>query len=639
MKSWLPIYGLAVCSIIILCYLYFVKRDVEPFASSVPVSNITTSTDEIFLMATQNDKSPIDLYTSYNPTNWYDYTQDGYTHAEAQRICESVGATLADLTSTTLPTTTSSTPTTVSNPSLQTALDLSGHWCAAGWTKGSSTIAYFPVNDTKSRNKCSISHADIITSTDCADPASGKFCVPTRKGFGKYKPSNGKAFAICMGPKPSNPTAAVNYFNQSSYSMYSDDLIAYLTTGQDPTNTYQTDIFPVQFTPSQAFKALANTSFIPQNARQWLVRNYQVVANVLTPPSGESVAINEPKLLLQAPDNEATKTAWSTSSVEQSCIRLQAVYNVMHTQLTTLTTLFSDLSGVVQKMTNAKGENALLQTTVTQVCIEAAPGTLKNSACNRLLTLDYDLFYRNTSNDPYTQTNLITNLESLNLALRVRECEIQQALGSLQQILMVFSTTPTCVTTLATLIDEHGDNMIPRITISAGSIVQSNGSLKDTRGKTVAPPATVAVTGQVVAGSIVRADGSIINSTQTTVVAPPGTVLMSGKRQISCNVLFNNDGTVWDGNGSTPIDGAAPNTAFKIGRDIPYNSVESLKIKLEEISPFFTGEQYASLANTVINQLSLTVRTPLPTEYSFVEQITTAINDSLKLITTTLQKT
>jgi hypothetical protein len=628
MKSWLPIYGLAVSCIIILCYLYFAKRYVEPFASSVPVSNISKPTDEIFLMARQN---PIETFTSYKATNWYRYTQDGFTYEDAQKVCESVDATLADLT----------VPTNASNLSLQVALDLSGHWCAAGWTKGSSTIAYFPVNDTSSVNKCipTVDDINVITSTNCAaDPAPGKFCVPNVRGFGKYKPSNGKAYAICMGPKPPNPTALVNYFNRLSYSMYSDELMVYLTTGQDSTNVYVSDIFPVQFTPSQAFNALVNTSFNPQDARRWLVRNYQVVANVLTAPSNESVAINEPKLLLKAPDNEATRTAWSNSSVEQSCVTLEAVYTEMNTQLKTLTELFSDLSGVVQKMIIAKGENALLQTTVTKVCIEASSDKVKSSACNRLLTLDYDLFYRNTSNDPYRQTNLITNLETLNLALRVRECEIQQALGSLQQILTVFKTNSRCATTLANLKTKYKDNMVPRISIPAGSIIQSNGSLKNSRGAVVAPPNTVALSGQIVAGSIVQGDGSIKTSNLGSTIAPPGTVLLTGEKQISCNVLFNNDGTVWDGTGSTPTDGAAPNTAFKIGRDIPYNSVDSLKLKLEEISPFFTGPQYAALANTVINQLSIMIRTPLPTEYSFVGQITKAVNDALNLITTTVVK-
>ena len=39
---------------------------------------------------------------------------------------------------------------------------------------------------------------------------------------------------------------------------------------------------------------------------------------------------------------------------------------------------------------------------------------------------------------------------------------------------------------------------------------------------------------------------------------------------------------------------------------------------MQEISPFFSSAQYASLVSDVLNQLSVTLRTPLPTEYGSV---------------------
>ena len=86
---------------------------------------------------------------------------------------------------------------------------------------------------------------------------------------------------------------------------------------------------------------------------------------------------------------------------------------------------------------------------------------------------------------------------------------------------------------------------------------------------------------------------------------------------IDCGTYFNEDGSY----NSNPTKFSAPTTAFKIGREIEYNDVDLLKLSLQEISPFFSGNQYASLISGVLNQLSITLRTPLPTEYSNVEAI------------------
>jgi hypothetical protein len=58
-----------------------------------------------------------------------------------------------------------------------------------------------------------------------------------------------------------------------------------------------------------------------------------------------------------------------------------------------------------------------------------------------------------------------------------------------------------------------------------------------------------------------------------------------------------------------------PETAFKVGSDIQLNMVDLFKYNLEQISPYFNTEKYASLMTNVLNQLSITMRTPLPEQY------------------------
>jgi hypothetical protein len=82
---------------------------------------------------------------------------------------------------------------------------------------------------------------------------------------------------------------------------------------------------------------------------------------------------------------------------------------------------------------------------------------------------------------------------------------------------------------------------------------------------------------------------------------------------------------------STAI-GRAPSNAFNVGRDIEMNGVERLKVNLEEISPFFNAADYTSLVSDVLNQLSITLRTPLAKEYSNVESIANITNKNLGII-------
>ena len=58
-----------------------------------------------------------------------------------------------------------------------------------------------------------------------------------------------------------------------------------------------------------------------------------------------------------------------------------------------------------------------------------------------------------------------------------------------------------------------------------------------------------------------------------------------------------------------------PDAAFQVGSDIQLNMVGLFKYNLEQISPFFNTDKYTSLITSVLNQLSVTMRTPLPEQY------------------------
>jgi hypothetical protein len=536
---------LAVCIFVIL-FLVYMFKGIEKFTNPVVISNIDMKPSEIFLVATDpgNNGGPIIFISS--PPDSYLYSTKGYTYDQAEAACEAIGPDvhLADLT------TLSTSP---SRLSLQVALDLSANWCAAGWTKNDSSYAYFPMSDFTA-HRCTLRTG---TSTSTSTPNSGQYYLPQTKGFGVYNPgAGGKAFAICVGPKPGSeysPVARVNPFNANSYSMYNSAMMTYLETGVDSSNQYNNDIFPVTFTNAQAYTALMSANYNLSNARQWLINNYGSAA------TGNDTLNSQ----LYTPETASIKTAWETTSstADANCRSLSDVYNTMDTALTSLKTLFHDLSGTVQNIIIAKSQNSILQTTIANICTNTLD-PLKSVACGRLLSLDFDIFYRNKSSDPYVQDNAITSLEELNYQLRIRECEIQQALGTLQKILNVFDTNSGCSTTLSNLTTKYKNNLI--------------------------------VTG----------------SSDTT-----------GK-PINCDTYFNSDGSF----SSQQTSYSAPATAFKIGREIEYNDVDTLKLNLQEISPFFSGNQYASLISGVLNQLSITLRTPLPTDYANVEAINNNTN-------------
>ena len=543
--------------LVVLFIAYLFNTKLEPFVNPVVVSNHFVNPDEIYLLAT----NPADFNINNSPDT-FDYNGTGVTYGNALKACEAVGpgVTLASL---------SALATSPSKLSLNVAIDLSANWCAAGWTTESAQtgFAYFPMTNFGTY-KCKLNNTTNKSLT--ATPATGKFFLPessrsgTTYNYGVYNPgSDGKAFAICVGPKPPLPTAKINPFNNTTYSMYNTTLMTYLQTGIDSSNPYKNDIFPVAFTDAQVYIALKNATppYNVMNARSTLIANYTLDTN-----SATSNTLNSE---LRALENPTTALDWNTNASSQSCHALSTIYSSMDSSLNSLQYLFSDLSGTVSSIIFAKEENGILQTTIRNICLGPQPtSTLVTAACSRLLSLDYDILYRNKSMDGYTQTNTITDLDSLNYALRIRECEIQQSLGSLQEILR----TMNCTTTLNKLTEKYKNNVI----------VTDSTNIDPTKHK---------------------------------------------YQPINCKTYFNSDGSF----SQNETKYSAPATAFKIGRDIQYNPVDNLKISLQQISPFFSGNQYQSLLSDVLNQLSVTLRT-VPQDYSNLETTAKNTNTNMGLI-------
>jgi hypothetical protein len=569
MKKFIVLF---ICILVFLTIIYlfnnFLDIRYEPFVNPVVVSNVDKRPDEVFLLAT----NPETFKINGNPDT-FNYTT-GTTYSDALAACQAVGpgVTLANL---------STVAASPSKLSLNVAIDLSANWCAAGWVVESATtrLAYFPMTNF-TKYKCKLNNTTNASTVDT--PALNKFFLPETSAYGPpvsgnktykyglYNPgTNGKAFAICVGPKPPLPTAKINPFNDTTYSMYNTELMTYLRTGDSETDPYNNDIFPVSFTDAQIFTELQNTTppFDIKKTRENLINKYKLDTN-----SSTSNTLN---LGIKNLEDSTLTSSWTTNSQTQSCTALSAIYTQMDTSLTTLATLFSDLSGTVLNMIKAKEENAVLQTTIREICVgPQASSAPISAACSRLLSLDYDILYRNKSLDEYTQTNTITDLESLNYALRIRECEIQQALGSLEEIL----TNLSC---------------------GASTLTRLRGKYKNNR--------------------IVRSPA--IPATSTTSATPEIIV------PIDCNTYFDKDGN-FSANETTF---SAPNSAFKIGRDIQYNPVERLKVSLQQISPFFSGAQYSSLLSDVLNQLSVTLR-KIPQDYSDMVKVGNNTNNNMGII-------
>jgi hypothetical protein len=460
---------IGICLSILILYLVFFEEK-EGFNTFNENVDYTPYFKEVFLVAPDQAgraDNYVDLYGSIIPVN-------PYTYDEAVAVCNEHGGDLATLDQLTKATN-----------------NFGANWCPGGWVKDQRGALYYPM---QKNGTCSIPN----------DPLGLKTMTPYSGGT--------RGYPICYAVKPPNPTRFVRDFNSSSYNMVSSDILNTIINGKGGL-----DIFPIVFSPSQAYYALEQNGYDPAAAR-----------NALKNPTTRAT-YNE-AILVKSGRTLQTNAEKTSNASTASCADLNATKTDFETKLANLKRSFEDLSGAVYSAIAAKDENTnYIQSQVTTICKNPPPDSPNVAdACARLLSLDYDIFYRNLDPTGKTQRNLITDLETINMALAMEECTLQKNFGALK-----FMMDAVCPDTSRTWTTLKNNTM--------------NGNI------------------------------------------------------ISC-VYPEDRATI-------------PDSAFKVGSDIQLNGVYSFKYNLEQISPYFNTDKYASLLTNVLNQLSVTMRTPLPEQY------------------------
>jgi hypothetical protein len=460
---------IGICVSILILYLVFFKEK-EGFNTFNENVDYIPYFKEVFLVAPDqfgHADNYVELYGTINPIS-------PYTYDEAVAACNEYGGDLATL-----------------DQLMKATNKFGANWCPGGWVKDNRTTLYYPM---QTKGTCSIP----------TDLSGVKTMTPYANGT--------RGYPICYAVKPPNPTRFVRNFNSLNYNMVSADVLNMVINGSSGT-----DIFPLVFSPSQAYYALEQNGYDAKAARTALENDITRATynNAILAKSGRT------------PQTDAEKTSTASTA---SCADLAATKTDFETKLTSLERSFSDLSGAVYSAIAAKDENTnYIQSQITSICKNPPPGSPNVAdACARLLSLDYDIFYRNLDPTGKTQRNLITDLETINMTLAMQECTLQENFGALK--FMMDAVCPDMTRTWATL----GDNTM-------------------------------------------------------------------NSKIISCTY---------------PDDRKdIPSSAFQVGSDIQLNMVGLFKYNLEQISPYFNTDKYASLITSVLNQLSVTMRTPLPDQY------------------------
>lgn len=463
-----------ICISILILYLVFSKEK-EGFNTFNENVDYTPYFKEVFLVAPDqfgNADNYVELYGTINPIN-------PYTYDEAVAACKEYGGDLATLDQLTKATT-----------------KLGANWCPGGWVKDEKGTLYYPMQKNG-------------TCGTLSDLSGVKTTTPYAGGT--------RGYPICYAVKPPNPTRFVRNFNTLNYNMVSTDILNIVANGSG-----DTDILPLVFSPSQVYYALEQNGYDAKAARGAL-------KNDTTRATYNAEILAKSGKTLQTEDEKTSNASTA------SCGDLTATKADFETKLGNLQQSFEDLSGAVYSAIAAKDENTnYIQSQITSICNNPPPGSPNVAdACARLLSLDYDIFYRNLDPTGKTQRNLITDLETINMALAMEECTLQENFGALKIVMDAVCPDPS--RTWANL----GDN-----------------TMKDS-------------------------DNNI--------------------QLISCTYPKDRN--------------SIPDAAFKVGSDIQLNMVGLFKYNLEQISPYFNTDKYTSLITSVLNQLSVTMRTPLPEQY------------------------
>lgn len=389
--SWLWIIGAII--IIYVVYLYYRYTTKEGF---VTIPNVQYPFKEVFLMAPTEDSEQGNKMMPFVVPTSGTYNNRGYTWENAQKVCQAIpGGDLATVAQ------------------IQKAYDNSGNWCIAGWSKDNQTTAYYLPSKI---NMCGLTRAEITATVNSKTLPSTDPTPQTR------------AFPICYAVKPPEPTVSVVPFNSTRYSMIPIDFLNSVTTGI--TNGVPGDIFPITFTPSQAYYAIDKHGTKPNNhydfklAREWLITNYESVnTSILT-----ELGITDDSA--QWSNLETVRGSGTQQS--KSCNDLKIQDDDISRKILQIQTAFRDVSGYVMAAVQSKTENARIQAMLYNICKGTRP--TQSPACSKLATIDFDLFYN-------TDQNTIFDLEKLNLEIYRRKDEICQLLRNVRIIKGALSCT------------------------------------------------------------------------------------------------------------------------------------------------------------------------------------------------------
>jgi hypothetical protein len=471
MKKW-KLGILLVCALFLGIFIYY--NSTEGF--QLQMMNVQYSLKELYLYAPNIKQKP----TYVNPLNVPQTYASAYSFEEAREKCVGMGATLA------------------SREQVKTAAALGATWCVAGWA--SDGKQYIPAQEV-----CEIPGSISVNIA--------KSKLPNGKSAKLFELNNGssRAYALCWGVKPEEPTVNVHAFSSISYNMLNPNLVSSVM------NPAPNDLYPGTFTADEAHYALERSNYnIDMLPGENPARAY-LIANIA---SGGSTN----------PDTEIYKTDidynedTSYGSID-ACAILADTRAKFVGKYTHLRQIFSDVSGAVIDMLGAKNENAKMTAKLQDICSNETPQS--SPACMTLATLDFSLLYSTSGPTTYllgspgvgensdfnivdTSTSRLAKLEALNIFKYMREGELCTAYDRIE-------------------------------------IIE----------KFLGCPAT-------------------------------------SRNSMGSQCAYVNVG-------SLP-------TLQMIGLDV--NAGEFLKLRLQEISPYFATSNYSQLISGILNQLSLTLRVP-----------------------------
>lgn len=317
---------------------------------------------------------------------------NGVVASAAQGVCESYGATLATL------------------DQLKLVFRAFPQWCTGGWVSGNTINLFYPVSGGGLGVICkNTSHSCITDDTTYRDITNTTRCIK------QMPPESEKGFSLCYGVKPPQGTPNIVSFTPISYSILNTDLIS--SVQSDPN-----DIFPVTFTPQQAYYALEQSNFVAIDARKYLKDNFTSVNNLITQKGGIATEFGDNT----DPTDPTSMSGWE-NSVDKSCDILKKIQEEFKTKLEELRTIFQRVKGRTDAAFWTKQESINLQQKVAYLCATSGYSSTTSPACKKLVSIDYNLFYKDTS--------VLGALESLNNTLASLQCEFQTTFKHLQVIM------------------------------------------------------------------------------------------------------------------------------------------------------------------------------------------------------------